>query len=73
MSYELTNAEKIEILTNHVRNFEFAKYNLQVDILAEQAVDNPDPIRIADMQSQVADMDDKVQALENEITRISAL
>jgi len=73
MPYELTNAEKIEIITNHVRNFQYAKYNIEVDILAEQAVDNPDPIRIADMQSQIADMVDKIQALENEITRINSL
>lgn len=74
MSYnEISNSEKIEILKNHVRNFEFSKYNLEVEVLAEQGTDSPDPIIIAQLQSQISNIDDKTQALEGEISRINAL
>lgn len=74
MSYnELTNQEKIEILKNHVRNYEYAQYNLEVEIIAEQASSNSDSMRVLDLQSQIDEINSKQQALEDEIARLEAL
>lgn len=74
MSYnELTNTEKIEILKNHVRNYEYAQYNLEVEIIAEQASSNSDSMRVLDLQSQIDEINSKQQALEDEIARLEAL
>lgn len=74
MSYnELTNTEKIEILKNHVRNYEYAQYNFEVEIIAEQASSNSDSMRVLDLQSQIDEINSKQQALEDEIARLEAL
>jgi ubiquinone biosynthesis protein UbiJ len=74
MSYsELSNLEKIEILKNHVRNFEYAQYNLEVEVIAEQASTNANSMRVLDLQSQIDDINAKQQALEEEITRLESL
>lgn len=74
MSYnELTNTEKIEILKNHVRNYEYAQYNLEAEIIAEQASSTSDSMRILDLQSQIDNINSKQQALEDEIARLEAL
>lgn len=74
MSYnQLSNEEKIEILKNHVRNYEYAQYNLEVEIIAEQASSNSDSMRVLDLQSQIDEINSKQQALEDEIARLEAL
>ena len=72
MYNELTNEEKLEVLKNHIRNFEFALYNFEVELLAEQALSSSDPIRLAEIEQRIADVTEKQAALEAEVTRLSA-
>lgn len=62
----LTNEEKIAIIDQHKRTVEYSKYNLQVSIIEENAVDVPNTDTIDSLNSQIAELDKKIAALNAE-------
>lgn len=67
----LTNEDKISIINQHKRNVEYSKYNLEISVLAENAVSDPDENAITGFNAKIADLDSKLAALDAEIESLS--
>lgn len=66
----LTSLEKMQLIKSHIKNLQHVKYNLELSILAEQAVDVPNESSIIGYQMQIEDAVDKENALTQELNRI---
>lgn len=67
----LTNEDKISIINQHKKNVEYSKYNLEVSIIAENAVTSPDQEAIASLNEKISDLNKKITALNSEIDSLS--
>lgn len=63
----LNNEEKKQLVRSHIKNLQFTKYNLELNIIAEQAIDVPNESSIIGYQMQIEDLIDKEAALQNEL------
>jgi len=71
MTYELTNAEKILIIDQHLKNLEYNRYNLQVSILELTSETNPKQESITDIQAQIDSIVAQQTALSAEIASLT--
>jgi len=62
----LTNEDKISIIDQHQRSVEYSKYNLQLSVIEENAIDSPNQETIESLNSQIAEIDKKIAALNAE-------
>lgn len=69
----LSNEEKAQIIRSHIKNIQHSRYNIELSILAENSIDVPNESLIIGYQMQLDDMNDKQQALEQELQRILTL
>lgn len=72
MTVQLTNEEKISIITQHIRNLEFNKYNLNVSLLEENALAIPNQATIDSVNLQISEANTKITALNAEIASLQA-
>lgn len=72
MTVQLTNEEKISIITQHVRNLEFNKYNLNVSLIEENALAIPNQATIDSVNLQISEANTKIAALNAEIASLQA-
>ena len=68
MTIDLTNEEKIGIINSHIKNLSFNSYNIQINIVEEQAKSNPDQNVIESYNSQVNQINAQITALNAQIT-----
>jgi hypothetical protein len=68
MSSELTTEEKNGIIDQHLKNLSQNKYNLYLTILEIQSAESSDQLEIQNIESQIKDIDFKINALEQEKT-----
>jgi len=71
MTIDLTNEEKIGIINSHIKNLSFNSYNIQINIVEEQAKSNPDQNVIASYNSQVNQINAQITALNAQITALT--
>ena len=71
MSYNLTNEEKVTIITQHLRSLGFTKYNIEVSILEETSI-NETSTTLDNLRSQLAEVDTKINTLESEANSLSS-
>jgi hypothetical protein len=71
MTYELSTAEKIEIIDQHIKSLSYSKYNLEMSILAEDAVAPVDQAKKDALTLQVSIVNDKINALVEEKALLS--
>jgi len=69
MTYQLTNDEKINIITQHLRTLGFARYNLEVSLMEEQA-SNPSEEAVTSLTAQIGELDSKIEVLVAEAVRL---
>ena len=70
MTFELTNVEKIEVITSRLRNLAYNKYNLQLSLLELSALSNDsDTVSVT---KQIEDVNSQMTILENEILVLQA-
>jgi hypothetical protein len=69
---ELTNEEKVSIVTQHIKSVASNVYNLQVSLISENAVDPINQDTIQSLNSQMSVETSKMEALESELTRLKA-
>lgn len=62
----LTNAEKREIVDQHIRNVDFSTYNTELEIATASAVSSPDQATLDVLNARLADLQAKRQTLETE-------
>jgi len=73
MTIELTKEEKAQIINNHIKSLSYTKYNLEIDILQENAKDAPVASSISAFQDQITDIDGQIAALNTRLTAVNAL
>jgi len=66
----LTNSDKISIINQHKTNLDYAKYNVQMSILEEQAASSPNQTLLDSLNDQVAEIDRKLKALDDEMASL---
>lgn len=71
MTYELTNDEKITIISNRIKNVELAKYDAELAIQEENAVESPSAAILAGHQARLNDILAKKAVLEAELEKVS--
>lgn len=67
MTYELTNEEKIAIVSQHIKNLEYGIYGLQISLIEENAVSPTDTSKISSLNNQIAEANAKKTALLAEL------
>ena len=67
----LTNEEKIGIANQHLKNLQYNRYNLELSLKEENALDTPNEASVADVQSQLNSIDAKIEAIEAEIETLA--
>jgi len=67
----LSDEEKASSIRSKIKNIQFQRYNVELDVLMETAVSNPNDVYIAELQAQIADMQLKQDALEAELATLS--
>lgn len=70
--YALTNEEKNNIIITHLRTLAFQKYNLEVSILEEQALETPNEETVDSLNAQLQTIQKKIDVLEAESNSLSA-
>jgi hypothetical protein len=71
MTYELTNEEKETVVNQHIRSLEYSKYNVQVSIKVENAAATPNTVTVADLNTQLTDLNAKLVVLAAELALIT--
>lgn len=73
MTIQLSKEEKIQIINNHIKSLFYTKYNLEIDILQENAKSAPVLSSITAFENQVEDIQGQISALNTELTAAKAL
>lgn len=69
---ELTTEEKIAVINSHMKNVQYTKYNAQISLVAENALETPDAEKVASANEVIAKADLQLAALQAEIDALSA-
>jgi hypothetical protein len=67
----LTNEEKAGIINQHKRNIVFNKYNVELSLMEENALTTPNAETLASLTAQVAELDRKLAALDEELEALA--
>ena len=67
---ELTNEEKINIVTQHIKSVASNIYNLQISLISENAVEPINQDNVQSLNSQMAAETSKMEALESELASL---
>jgi hypothetical protein len=68
---ELTNDEKKMILSQHIKNVTTNIYNLQVSLIAENALETPDQNTVTNLNNQITKEELKKAALLEEYAALN--
>lgn len=71
MTVEITLEEKTGIVDQHIKTLNYNKYNLSLTVLELEAVAAPNQSSIDEVLLQIADIDAKISALEEEKANLS--
>jgi hypothetical protein len=59
----LTNADKLNIVNQHMKSIDFQTYNLELDLIEANAVSTPDEPVISGIENRIEDLNSKKAAL----------
>lgn len=62
----LTNDDKLAIINQHKKNLDYAKYGFEISLIEEQSIDSPSAERITSINNQIAEINKKLEALDEE-------
>jgi hypothetical protein len=71
MTSILTNEEKVTIVTQHIKNVDYAIYNLELSMVEENSVASTDAAKITSLTAQLNDTKAQKAALELELGKLS--
>lgn len=69
----LTKQDKLQIISSHIRNLEYRKYGLELDIIVEEAKTTPISEVISKHQESLDEISNQMAALNTELAAINAL
>ncbi len=58
------------MINNFIKNLSYNRYNLEISLLAENAIDNPSQSNISSFNLQIEEIDDKILALKSELAEL---
>lgn len=70
MTSMLTNEEKSAIVNQHIKNVEYSIYNIELSVVAENAVSSPDAGKITSLNNELSDLTAQKTALEAELAAL---
>jgi ABC-type phosphate transport system auxiliary subunit len=65
----LTNADKATIINSKMRNLNYTKYNLEIDIVIENAKVTPSTASVSALNSSIAEVTTQIAALQTELDK----
>lgn len=71
MTYELTPEDKTGIVTQHLKNLQYRKYNIELSLIEENALTSPDSARIAELNADMALVITQESALLTELESLA--
>jgi hypothetical protein len=71
MTYELNVEEKTAIIDQHLRNLGFKKYNLDLSLIEEQALSEPNSEVVAKINSDISEVVAQRAALLTELEALA--
>jgi hypothetical protein len=69
--YELTAEEKIAVVSSHIKNINYNKFNAELVIVEENASTEPSSAKISDANATIAEANAQIAALEAQIEALS--
>jgi outer membrane murein-binding lipoprotein Lpp len=73
MTINLTKEEKAQIISSHIKNLNYTRYNLEIDIIQENAKVSPSSSALTNFNTQIDEVDDQIAALQTQLTAVNAL
>lgn len=70
MEEQVSVEEKIHMIKNFIKNLSYSRYNIELSLIAENAVENPNENNIVSFNIQIEEIDDKIEALQNELAQL---
>ena len=65
----LTNADKVNIINSKMKNLVYTKYNLDLDIIIENAKVTPSAASVSALNSSIAEINTQIAALQTELDK----
>jgi hypothetical protein len=69
---ELTKEEKISVINQHIKNLQNNKYNIELTIIEENSVPEPNSLVMSSLDVQLENANKKITALNLEKTKLEA-
>jgi len=66
----ITNEEKLAIVSQHIKNLELNKFNLELSLIEENAKADPNQNNITPIEADIDDVVAKITALTVELNKI---
>ena len=70
MTTLLSNEEKTGIINQHLKNLHYNKFNIEMSIIEENAKTTPETEALANLNTQLADLDSRIEALDAELDKL---
>lgn len=70
MTTLLSNEEKTGIINQHLKNLHYNKFNIEISIIEENAKTTPETEALANLNTQISDLNLRIQALEAELDKL---
>jgi hypothetical protein len=71
MAIELTNEEKMGVITSHQRSMMYNRYNIELNLIEENAKNAPDTDAVQKMQNQLDEINRQINLLDQETAKIT--
>lgn len=69
----LSNSEKQVAIRSKIKNIQYIKYNVELDIIMENSVAEPNTSLISELNNQLLDLNAKNNALQDELDEVLAM
>jgi hypothetical protein len=73
MTVLLTKEEKSQVIISHKKSLAYSRYNMEIDLIQENAKAYPDADAISTITERIVDVDDQLDALDAELTAVNSL
>lgn len=70
MTTLLSNEEKAGIINQHLKNVHYNKFNIEISIVEENAKANPEAAAVANLNTQLSDLNSRIEALDAELDKL---
>ena len=67
----LTSQEKIGVIESHIKNVQFSKYNAELTIIEENALETPNADAVERANASIASANAQITALEAQIAALT--